>query len=108
MKHLHAIGKKSRMMDCGMDEKVLNDCLSWGRMRCAASIVLALTGISGCTTVAHIKGSQGEPIVMIECGAATSFSICYSRAAKECPSGYRTIEEDPGFNRKTLKVACDQ
>jgi hypothetical protein len=45
-------------------------------------------------------------LVMIECGAATSFSICYSRAAKECPNGYRTVSEEPGFNRKTLKVEC--
>ena len=43
---------------------------------------------------------------MVECGAATSFSICYDRAAKECPNGYRTVSEDPGFNRKMLKVEC--
>jgi hypothetical protein len=43
---------------------------------------------------------------MVECGAATSFSLCYDRAAKECPKGYRTVSEEPGFNRKTLKVEC--
>ena len=45
---------------------------------------------------------------MVECGAATSFSICYDRAAKECPKGYRMVAEEPGINRKTLKVECKQ
>jgi hypothetical protein len=62
--------------------------------------------LMGCTNANHIRGTNGEPLVMVECGAATSFSICYDRAAKECPNGYRTVSEDPGFNRKTLKVEC--
>jgi hypothetical protein len=62
--------------------------------------------MSGCTTANVIRGGSGEPIVMVECGAATSFTLCYDRAAKECPRGYRTVSEDPGFNRKTLKVEC--
>jgi hypothetical protein len=44
--------------------------------------------------------------VMVQCGSSTSFSVCYNRAAKECPNGYKTVSEEPGFNRKTLKVAC--
>jgi len=68
--------------------------------------VLALVVLTGCTTASAIRGTAGEPLVMIECGAATSFSLCYDRAAKECPNGYRTVSEDPGFNRKTLKVEC--
>lgn len=72
----------------------------------AASCILTLVVLTGCTTANPIRGASGESLVMIECGAATSFSICYSRAAKECPNGYRTVSEEPGFNRKTLKVEC--
>lgn len=71
-----------------------------------ASCILTLVVLTGCTTANPIRGASGESLVLIECGAATSFSICYSRAAKECPNGYRTVSEEPGFNRKTLKVAC--
>jgi hypothetical protein len=70
-------------------------------------LVVILTMLGGCSTAHSIKGSSGESVVMIECGAATSFSICYDRAAKECPNGYRTVDEEPGFNRKTLKVSCN-
>lgn len=66
------------------------------------------SAIAGCTTANHIYGQNDQPVVMVECGAATSFSICYDRASKECPNGYRTVSEDPGFNRKTLKVECKQ
>jgi hypothetical protein len=67
----------------------------------AISILLA-----GCTTATHIYDDRGDPIVMVQCGSGLSFSICYDRAAKECPNGYRTVSEEPGFNRKTLKVEC--
>ena len=69
-------------------------------------LIFTVIALSGCTTAARISGSEGKPIVMIECGAATSFSICYDRATKECPDGYRMVSEEPGFNRKTLKVQC--
>jgi len=68
----------------------------------------AVTLLAACSTAHTINGSAGQPLVMIECGSSTSFSICYDRAAKECPNGYRTVSEDPGFNRKTLKVECKQ
>lgn len=71
-------------------------------------VVLMVIAATGCTTASKIRGSNGESLVMVECGAATSFSLCYERAAKECPGGYRMISEDPGFNRKTLKVECKQ
>ena len=66
----------------------------------------ALVTLTGCSTATRIYGDHGEPLVMVECGSGTSFSICYDRASKECPNGYRTVSEQPGFNRKTLKVAC--
>ncbi len=71
-----------------------------------AALLACCLPLAGCTTVHHIRGANGEGLVMVECGAATSFSICYDRAAKECPSGYRTVSEEPGFNRKALKVVC--
>jgi hypothetical protein len=64
--------------------------------------------IGACSTAHGIRGADGEPLVMVECGAATSFSACYDRAAKECPKGYRTVAEESGINRKTLKVECKQ
>lgn len=64
--------------------------------------------VTSCTTSHAIFDGQGQQLMMIECGAATSMSVCYDRASKECPAGYRTVSEDPGFNRKTLKVQCKQ
>lgn len=69
-------------------------------------IIAGLIGLTGCSTASRIQDQQGKPIVLIECGASTSVSICYSRAAKECPNGYQTVAEESGFNRKTLKVRC--
>lgn len=72
-------------------------------------LILAFVMLAtGCTTARAIRGRDGESLVMVECGAATSFSICYGRAEKECPNGYRTVSEEPGFNRKTLKVECER
>jgi len=68
--------------------------------------ILAILALAGCSTAHQIRGTEGEPLVMIQCGSSTSFSVCYERAAKECPRGYKTVSEEPGFNRKTLKVIC--
>lgn len=51
-------------------------------------------------------GKEGEEVLLIECGAAVSFSVCHERAMKECPAGYETISETPGFNRKELRARC--
>lgn len=75
-------------------------------MRNAVILALGVISLTGCTTAHTVRGPAGEPVVMVECGAATSFSACYNRAEKECPNGYRAVSEDPGFNRKTLKVEC--
>jgi len=71
-----------------------------------AALFLTITAITGCTTTHNIRGAKGEPLVMIECGSSTSISVCYDRAARECPGGYKTASEESGFNRKTLKVEC--
>lgn len=75
-------------------------------MRNVVILALGVISLTGCTTAHTVRGSSGESVVMVECGAATSFSICHDRAAKECPNGYRTVSEESGFNRKTLKVEC--
>lgn len=77
-------------------------------MRNVVILAIGVISLAGCTTANTIRGSSGEQLVMVECGAATSFSLCYDRAAKECPNGYRTVSEDTGFNRKTLKVECSR
>jgi len=74
--------------------------------KCAVLLMLGVIGLAGCSTAHKIYGPSGEPVVMVQCGSSTSFSVCYNRAAKECPNGYKTVSEEPGFNRKTLKVAC--
>ncbi|WP_223509583.1 hypothetical protein [Pseudomonas sp. BF-RE-29] len=72
-------------------------------------ILLVLAGIgmlAGCTTAQKINRPGGTVEYQISCGAATSWGVCYSRAQEECPDGYKTIEEDQGFNRKELKISC--
>jgi hypothetical protein len=71
----------------------------------AAGIVLIVT-LTGCTTVSKIHERDGREALLIECGAALSFSICHERALKECPAGYTTLSETPGFNRKEIRVRC--
>jgi hypothetical protein len=64
-----------------------------------------LAGVS-CTTANRIYDHEGKEALLIECGASVSFSVCHDRAKKECPSGYTTISEDSGFNRKEIRVRC--
>lgn len=69
-------------------------------------VLAGLALLAGCTTAQKISRPDGSVEYQIACGAATGWGICYSRAEKECPQGYSTIEEDQGFNRKELKIAC--
>ena len=69
-------------------------------------VLVGLALLAGCTTAQKISRPDGSVEYQIACGAATGWGICYSRAEKECPQGYSTIEEDQGFNRKELKIAC--
>ena len=70
------------------------------------ALALVLITVSGCTTASKIYGQDGQELLLIECGAAVSFSVCHERALKECPTGYTSISETPGFNRKELRVRC--
>jgi len=62
---------------------------------------------SGCTTASRIFEKDGIEALLIECGAAVSFSVCHDRAKQECPNGYRTLSEDAGFNRKEIRIRCN-
>ncbi|MNO64982.1 hypothetical protein D3C76_557210 [compost metagenome] len=73
-----------------------------------ALAVLAIFALAACTTSQRIDRPDGSVEFHISCGAVTGWDICYSRAQKECPSGYTTILEDQGFNRKELRINCGQ
>ena len=62
----------------------------------------------GCTTTQKINRPNGETEYLIACGASTGWNICYNEANKVCPSGYTTLSEEAGFNRKELKISCPQ
>lgn len=64
--------------------------------------------VAGCTTTQEIKRPDGTREYLIACGASVGWNICYKEANRLCPSGYKTIEERPGFNRKELRVSCPQ
>ena len=71
------------------------------------SLVVALL-VSGCTTTQEIKRPNGEREFLIACGAALGWNICYDRANEVCPSGYKTLSEQAGFNRKELRISCPE
>ena len=66
-----------------------------------------LLALCGCTTLSKTYDSHGNSVLVAECGASTSMDVCYARADKECPDGYKNLSEDSGFNRKTLKFKCN-
>jgi hypothetical protein len=68
-----------------------------------AVVVLALPG---CTTTQEIRRPDGSTEYLIACGASLGWNICYEKANQICPSGYNTLSQDPGFNRKELRIAC--
>jgi hypothetical protein len=68
--------------------------------------VFMLAAIYGCTTSSKIYDQTGQDALLIECGAAVSFSVCHKRALQECPQGYATISEKAGFNRKEIRIRC--
>ena len=76
-------------------------------MRCISLYIVLLTLMLGCTTANNIYEKDGKEALLIECGAAVSFTVCHDRAKKECPDGYTTLSEDAGFNRKEIRVRCN-
>jgi hypothetical protein len=62
--------------------------------------------VAACTTAQEIKRPDGSVEYVVACGASTGWNICYNRANKLCPSGYNTLSERGGFNRKEMRIAC--
>ena len=62
--------------------------------------------IIGCTTTQEIKRPDGQTEYLIACGASLGWNVCYKKANKICPTGYTTVAEHAGFNRKELRIAC--
>lgn len=62
--------------------------------------------IVSCTTTQEIKRPNGDKEYLIACGAGLGWNICYEKANELCPSGYKTISENSGFNRKELRIIC--
>lgn len=63
--------------------------------------------VSGCTTVASINRPTGEAQeYVVACGSGSGWNICYNKANKICPQGYKTLRESGGFNRKELFIRC--
>lgn len=72
-----------------------------------AVFTLAAGLLVGCTTVAPIQRPTGEPQeYVVACGAGSGWNICYNKANKLCPQGYKTTRERGGFNRKELWIRC--
>jgi hypothetical protein len=70
---------------------------------------LALAAVciaAGCTTVEEVRRPGGSRDFLIACGASTGWNICYSRANELCPTGWTTVRQDGGFNRKEMVIAC--
>jgi hypothetical protein len=67
---------------------------------------LSLLSLSSCTTAEAINRPDGSKDYVIACGAGLGWNICYSRANEVCPSGYKTLSQDGGFNRKELTISC--
>ncbi|MGF6440125.1 hypothetical protein QF002_000934 [Paraburkholderia youngii] len=66
----------------------------------------SLAALTACTTAQEIRRPGGSTEYVIGCGAGTGWNVCYARANELCPSGYNTLAEDAGFNRKELRIAC--
>ncbi|TVO51378.1 hypothetical protein FHP91_19590 [Denitromonas halophila] len=62
--------------------------------------------IAGCSTVQEIRRPDGSVEYLIACGASLGWNICYDKANQVCPSGYKTLLRDAGFNRKELHISC--
>ena len=62
--------------------------------------------VAGCSTAQEIKRPDGSSEYDIQCGAATGWDICYSKANEICPGGYQDLSKEGGFNRKELHILC--
>jgi hypothetical protein len=71
-----------------------------------SALVITVLVVAGCTTSEGILRPGGQVEYLVACGAGTGWNICYSKANELCPSGYTTLSEDAGFNRKEMHIAC--
>lgn len=62
--------------------------------------------LAACSTSQEIKRSDGSSEYDIQCGAATGWDVCYSKANEVCPGGYQDLSKEGGFNRKELHILC--
>jgi hypothetical protein len=62
--------------------------------------------IAACTTTQPIARPDGRAEYLIACGASSGWNICYDRANEVCPTGWETLAQDGGFNRKELHIYC--
>ena len=69
-------------------------------------LVFAVLLLAGCTTSSRIMRPDGSIEYLVACGAATGWNICYNKANDLCPTGWETIGENAGFNRKELRISC--
>jgi hypothetical protein len=72
----------------------------------ALSFALAILALAGCTTTQEIKRPDGSTEYLVACGASLGWNICYKKANEICPTGYNTLSQDAGFNRKELRISC--
>jgi hypothetical protein len=69
-------------------------------------LVVIAVATSACTTTQEIRRPDGSTEYLVACGAGLGWNICYNKANHICPSGYITLSEDAGFNRKELRISC--
>ena len=74
-------------------------------MRVVAAITVFLA-LDGRTTEQATNNPDGGRDFVIGCGARLGWNVCYRRANDICPSGYSTMSENAGFNRKELTISC--
>jgi hypothetical protein len=93
--------------DVHRDRSRASDTLLEGRFALKLKLIVSIAAlVAGCSTASKAYDKDGQQILVINCGAGTSMSICHDRAMSECPQGYSTVSEDNGFNRKELRVRC--
>ncbi|MEX2986816.1 hypothetical protein AB4K08_01100 [Serratia fonticola] len=62
--------------------------------------------LAGCAQSTQVNRGDGKKQFLIECGAGSSWSVCYEEANNVCPAGYIDVSKSSGFNRKEMTVEC--
>lgn len=70
------------------------------------TVIAAAFMLAACSTSQEIKRPDGSREYDIQCGAATGWDVCYSKANEVCPGGYQDLSKEGGFNRKELHILC--